>query len=398
MTAEQILAALAALLETAKADGDRDLTDEEQRSYEALEVQLRTANGAREIRARHAAYLTPAPGHGTAPAGPAAAAEVDPQTRAFETYLRSGGRNDIELRAQSEGVPSEGGYLVPATYRDKLVEALNAFGGVAGFAEEITTANGEPLLWPTLVDNGTAAIVAEGAQITTGADLVFGEAALSAYKYATVGANGEPLRISVELLQDTKVDLPALVARKFAERIARKQAAHWATGSGVNEPLGILRTTSDAELITANTFANAANGYAKVLEIEDALDSSYLAGARWVMNRKVWSQMRSIVDADGRPLIQANASAGIGGGIERTLLGYPVAIDESFPDPADDVNFMVFGQISEAYVIRRVAGVTMLVDPYSRGKYGQVEMTGWARADGTIQNRAAYVVVKGKDA
>lgn len=392
MSIEEILAALAAIIEQAGAE---PLTDEQAREYEELETKLRSAQRDAQIRARQTAYQTPVPGRpvtATAPAGD------DPLTRAFERWVRSGGKDEVELRAQSEAVPSEGGYLVPTSYRDKLVEAMSAFGGLADVVEVVSTSTGDNLEWPTVSDAGTAAITAEGAQMVTGADLVFGSANLGAYKYSTVGANSEPLRISVELLQDSRIDVKALVTRKFAERIQRKQAAHWATGSGVSEPLGILTTTADVELVTANTMYDAANGYAKLLEIEDALDSSYLANARWVMNRTVWSQIRRIVDTAGRPLVLENAQSGIGGKVERTLLGYPVVIDEGFPSPADDVNFLVFGDVREGYVIRRVADTTMLVDPYSRGKYGQVEMTGWARADGTIQNRASFVVLKGKDA
>ncbi|HKX46756.1 MAG TPA: hypothetical protein VJP77_08640, partial [Planctomycetota bacterium] len=59
MTIEEILAAQQAVVDGA---ADRPLTDEEVSTYEGLEAQLAVANRDREIRARHTAYNTPAPG------------------------------------------------------------------------------------------------------------------------------------------------------------------------------------------------------------------------------------------------------------------------------------------------------------------------------------------------
>lgn len=395
MTVEEILQALQDIIDAAGAE---PLAPEALDRYEALEAQLANLRRGEEATARMAARNQVRPGIVPVQIDPANSAEY----RALDIYLRTGDPSSIR-NAQSEGVPSEGGYLVPNTFRDKMVECMHSFGGLAPFAEEFSTSTGAPVTWPTVSDapNGVpnqAVITPEGQQqASAGADLVFGEAQLGAYTYTTTGANNEPLRISRELLQDAAFPVQDLVARKFGERVARKQAVDFATGSGVGEPKGILTGTANVELVTSNDIANAANGYAKLLEIEDALDEAYLANARWGMNRATWSRVRSIVDADGRPLIQASATAGIGGGIDRTLLGFPVTVDYGFPSAADDVNFMVFGDIREAYVIRRVKDIEVIVDPYSRAKYRQVEMSGFARADATVQNRCAYVIVKGKD-
>lgn len=401
MTVEEILAALQAIIDAANGG---ELTEEQEAEAAQLEAMLARHAAADGLRARQAARTQVRAG-----LTPVNLEISDPEEmRAFDSYLRGRGPAAMEAlairNAQSEGTPSEGGFLVPNTFRDKLVECMKSFGGFAQLVEEITTTTGAPLTWPTVSDApggvpNEGVITAEGQQQSSGgADLVFGEAQLGAYTYTTTGANNEPLRLSRELIQDSSIDVQSLVERKFGERIARAQAKDWATGSGAGEPLGVLTTTADVELTTTNTLSGATNGYAKLLDVEGALDSFYLPNAKWVMNRKTWTDVRKITDEDGRPLIQANAQSGIGDGINRSLLGYPVEIDEGFPDAADDVNFLAFGDFREGYVIRRVRDVEVLVDPYSRGKYRQVEMSGWARADGTIQNRCAYVVLKGKDA
>lgn len=397
MTVEEILAALQAIIDEA---GTEPLSEEQQARFVALEAQLSNAQENVAMRARLANYNAVAPAT-TTPASNAPEA-ITPVRAAFRNYLR--GRGDLRPQAaQSEGVGSEGGYLVPSEFRDKLVECLHSFGGIAAEVDEFSTDTGAPIEWPTVSDApagvpNVGQITPENTAFTGGADLVFGTASMGAYKYTSSGANNAPLKIPVELIQDSAIDIEALVSRKFGERIARKQARNWAYGTGVGEPLGILTRTAAVELTTTNLISTQSDPYAWLLSVEDALDSAYLDNAKWAMNRATWTQMRLIRDDNNRPIVQSANEAGLGTKIQRFLLGYPVIIDESFPSAADDVNFLAFGDFKAGYVIRRVKDVQVLVNPYSSGASGQVEYTAWARADGTIQDSCAYVVAKGKDA
>ncbi len=388
MTVDELLEAMRALIEAA---GDEPMAEEDMERYEDLNRQLALAQKDVEIRARQKAYETPQVMRRVA-----TAEKDDTINRAFEHYLRTGQINQdmTELRAQSEGVGSEGGFLVPTEFRQKLVERLLAYGGLAEHAEPINTSSGGPLEFPTLDDTASEGeIIAENAQFTGGEDLVFGSKVLGAYKYTSSGAGSAPLRVSVELLQDAAFDVAALVARKMGERIARAQSAHWVNGSGVGEPEGIMGSN-----ITADETVDVADviDYDDLLDLETLLDPAYEANAKWVMSKATWAVVRAIVDVDGRPLIQANAQSGIGGGVEKTLLGYPVVIDQEALDfgaatgPSSNI---ALGDWREAYVIRRVSNMTIVVNPYTRANFGQVEYVAWERADGLVQNRNAYVVL-----
>ena len=68
------------------------------------------------------------------------------------------------------------------------------------------------------------------------------------------------------------------------------------------------------------------------------------------------------------------------------------------PAPAgDDTNFAILGDLREGYVIRRVAPLTVVVNPWTRANHGEVEFIAYERADGTIQNRKAYSVLATED-
>lgn len=208
----QLLAELAELMEATGGLAD-DTTDEAQAERAAeLTERIAVLQARDEVRARSEGFLAPRPSSGPAfiPGG----RQADTLERAFDSYLRTGMANqDItQLRAQGEGVPSEGGYLVPDGFRDKMVEVRKAFGGLSEYADNFTTTTGQPLEYPTLNDTANlGAITAEHASFEGGADLVFGTVNMGAYKYTSSGAdsggNNTPLRVSVELLQDAAFDV-----------------------------------------------------------------------------------------------------------------------------------------------------------------------------------------------
>lgn len=391
MTVEEILAKLQEIIDEA---GDRPLTDEEVARYEELETQLKAVQRSQEIRSRQQAYLTPvqsAVNVGTVKTD-------DTLERAFDHYLRTGRENaDItELRAQGVGTDAAGGFTVPETMLTKITERMKAFGGLAEHVETITTDSGEPIRWPTLDDtSNTGVIAAEGtAPATGGADLVFGEKTLGAFKYVAPGASQLPLRVSLELLQDSGFDIQGLVTRKLAERIARVQAVDWVNGVGTTEPFGIItNTTTEVE--------KDALTYADLVDIVHSVDPAYRVGAKWAFSDATLALVEKLEDEYGRPLLGSTTN-GISSGLPNTtLLGYPVVVDQAFDSvgAAESGNrYAVFGDLAAGYVIRRVKDVTLIVNPYSRANEGQVEYTMWARADGTVQDPRAFAVVHNSEA
>jgi HK97 family phage major capsid protein len=402
MNIEEIMAAMSAIIDGAKG---RTLTDDEVRKYEALEGDL-AVKRTEAVKQRQAAYEAPARDSITAAvsvtANVAAAKEDDGLDKAFENYLRTGRPNDdiagLQVtNAQQVGTDSEGGYLVPPGFLQRLVEVRKSFGGLANEVEEITTETGNVIEFPTLDDTAsTGAITAEEAAFADGTDLAFGTVSLGAHKYTATGAGTTtPLRVSVELLQDAAFDIAGHVAQALGTRIARKQAVDWVTGAGTTLPFGLMH----AGLTTNVTTAESTLTYAKFLELEGALDPEYEASASWVMNKGTWQAIRGLTDGEsgaGRPLILESAAAGIGGRPERSLLGYPVVIDQAcvaYTADGSTGHFAALGDLREAYVIRRVSNLVVVVNPWTRMNNGQVEYVAWERADGNIKNRKAYVLM-----
>lgn len=392
-TIDEINTAMTALIDGAAG---RSLTDLEVSNYEGLETELVAVRKDDEIRKRHQAYNTV-----TIPAGlPRGGAPVeDTYAAAFNNYLRTGKPNaDLDrgpVNAQSEGVPSEGGYLVPDEFRTQLIERQKAFGGIGSIASRYTTGNGRPVEWPTLDDTANVGeIVQEGNTFSAGADVVFGSNALSSYSYVAGGASSTPLRVNLELLQDSAFDIQGLITRLLGTRIARLQATHLALGTGVNQPLGLVYG-----LTPVQAAANTGLTYNDLVTWIHSLDPAYRANARWVWNDATMAMVEKITDTAGNPIFRgwgANLALGLN---ESTVLGYPITIDQAMPTyviNSTAINPIAFGDIGQGYVVRDVRSVELLVNPYTRMANRQVEFTAWARMDATQQDTNAYIVATGK--
>lgn len=390
MTVEEILAQLQAIIDGAQG---RDLTDEETARYAELEGALQAAQRSAELRARHQAYLTPTSSPVVTAANPT---REDQHARAFDVYMRTGDATGlIEFRAQAEATGPAGGYLVPTTMRDRIVERIVSYGGLAEQAETLNTSGGEPIEWPTLDDTANMGeIVAEGGTFTSGADVVFGTATLGAYKYMAGGAGNTALKVSWELLQDSAFDVEGLLARLLGDRIGRIQSVHWNTGDGTGEPLGLFAAKVPFDRIASNA---AGPSYAELLSAVHAIDRAYRRNARWVMNDATLAVLQGQLDGNDRPLWLPSSGGLADSPGEGTLLGYPVTIDEAAPDIGDATSPIAFGDMRAAYVIRRVQDVTLVRLNEKYAETGQVGFMAWARADGTVQDTNAYVILGAED-
>lgn len=127
------------------------------------------------------------------------------------------------------------------------------------------------------------------------------------------------------------------------------------------------------------------------------VDPAYRASnCKWLFSDDVLAIIRGLVDTtNNRPLWLPASESGmmnLPGGI---LLGYPVVIDQAMPaltGSGTGDKCIVFGDLREAYVIRRVRDVQLVVDPYTQAASGQVQFTAWARADGAINNPNSFTI------
>lgn len=406
-TIEEIQAEMNALEALIAAEG-RALTDEECARYEALEAELATTQRTLQIQQRNNAYNMPAgtpAGVPVAAIGPVAPAREDTGLeQAFRAYLMTGQPNaDLaELRgptmAQGSSVGSEGGFLVPPGFLNKIIERMKAFGGIANVCDQLNTTTGNNIEWPTIDDTSNVAeIVPESTAPANQNGLVFGKKELRAYTYQTGGPSSAPIKLPRELIQDQAFDLEARLARLLGIRLARARAAHLANGNGVAQPLGLVYGLTGIEP-AADT---AGITYDDLLTFIHSVDPAYRESGRcrWVFNDTSLKTIRQIKDSNGDPLWRSMTSTIGDAPSNGMLLDFPYTIDQGMPNIDIDnntVNWGAFGDIEEGYILRTVRGIEVVVNPWSSANTREIEYTAWMRADATQQNTSAYVALCGE--
>ena len=124
----------------------------------------------------------------------------DAYTKAFWTQVRAKDGVSYEVRnALSEGVDSEGGYLVPDEFENTLVSGMEEEGSIRSLAHVFTTSNGVHKI-PVVRTKGSANWIDEGGSYGDSDD-VFGQEQIDAHKVGTV------IKVSEELLKDSAFDL-----------------------------------------------------------------------------------------------------------------------------------------------------------------------------------------------
>lgn len=407
-----IWAQMQAVMDVATREG-RDLSGEETATYNRLEADLDAKTEQIELVRKHSARAAEfnrvdrtgvvAPG---AVEDPIVDAEGNTQSDydlAFSLWAKFGqgsltseqanilsrGAMDTETakairNAGGVGTSTAGGYTVPALFRDVLIERLKFYSSVRQVASSITTETGASLPWMTNDDTGNVgAILGENTAVTE-QDFVFGTASLDVYMYTS-----KLVRESLQLIQDSALDLNEFLPRKLGERIGRAQNAHFTTGTGTAQPLG---------LITGGTAVAAATGnatgftYDALVDATARLDPAYLTSAdlAWMGSQAALASFRKLKDSQNRPLWEPSLQAGN----PDRLLGYRYVLNNDVPVPAANAKSLAFGDFRAGYIVRDVTGVQMLTLRERFAEYLQVGYLGFQRSGGTVQDTNAYTVLQ----
>ena len=287
----------------------------------------------------------------------------------------------VENRAQGTVPNSSGGFLIPVTLANYIIETMKAYGGIRQFASVISTTAGEVINYPTNDDTGNEGeLVAEHAQVGE-TEFEFGQKQLGAYKYSS-----KVVRVSLELLQDSAFPLDAFITRKFGQRLGRITARHYATGTGNKQPQGLLPAAP-----VGHTTSGAIITYSDLLRLKHSVDPAYrnTGTCHYLMNDSTLLMFKEMLDDNGRPLWKPS----IADGTPATIDGDPYVIDQGVPSVKAGELAMAYGDLSE-YVIRDVMGFQLhrLLEKYI--DYGQIGFLAFLRSDANLMDSEAVKTLK----
>lgn len=307
-------------------------------------------------------------------------------TLAFNAFLRKEFKamSPDEMLAikntMSTTTGSQGGYTVDPLIATQLIEALKDFGGMRREASQQTTSNGADMSWPTT--DGTSEIGEWIAQngAANSADVTFGTVPVNTFK-----AGSKVVTIPIELLQDSVIDIQALVMNRLTQRIGRISNQGYSVGTGSAQPFGLFTAATVGKIGTSGQTASII--YDDLVDVVESLDIAYLENGSipcWMMAQALRKVIRKIKDTSGRPIWTPSYDMGIAGGKADQLLGYDVCINNDSPAPAANAKSLAFGDLKQ-YLIRDAMDVTIFrFDDSAYIKNGQVGFLAWARTGGNL--------------
>ena len=282
--------------------------------------------------------------------------------------------------AQAEGTNSAGGYLVPTTTVAELLVELKMYGGMRDASTIVQTASGEVMNWPTLDDTGNVGeLVAENAAAAS-QDATFGTVGVTPYKFSS-----KIFAVPFELLQDSVIDVEAIVNSMAMERIGRKQNTYFTTGTGTSQPKGVVVAAASGKV--GATGQTASIIYTDLVDLEHSVDPAYrrFPGVGYMMADSTLKALKKLVDGNSRPLWMPGLDLGtLPGGTPGTICGYQYWINQDVAAMATNAKSLLFGNFKR-YLIRDVMQMQMFrFDDSAYIANGQIGFLMWARAGGNF--------------
>lgn len=307
-------------------------------------------------------------------------------SKAFESYMRVGligmAADELtllnETKAQQTTTDSEGGYLIPEDFSNKLEEALLEFGGMRSVSTIFKTATGAVLPWPTVnTTTQKGRWLTEGSAITE-QDVVFASTPFEAWT-----ASSDLILVSLQLLQDSFFNLPTFLSGELVKRLGRLTNEDYTQGSGSEQPHGIVeaattgKTAASASLITMN----------EMKDLKASVNSAYRRNGRWMFNDATLNVLSKLKDSDGRYMWEPDVKTGD----PAMLFGHPYTINDEIDDIGANNKPVLFGDFKK-YHIRDVRGFTLMRLNELYAANLQVGFFGFLRTDGKLIDAGTHPV------
>lgn len=293
------------------------------------------------------------------------------------TLLRSG---YVDIRAQSVGVATAGGFAVADEDMRGIVDAMKFYGGMRqSGATVISTATGADLPFVTGDDTGNLGEQLGENQRVNEQDFTFGLTTLRAYMFSS-----KLVRVSYQLLQDAGFPLESWMQTKLGERIGRILNQKFTTGSGAATPQGVVTGSTYCGTTTASATAVT---YGELVALELSVDAAYRQKARFMFNDTVLRNLKLMVDGSSRPLWLP----GIAMREPDMLIGYPYTINPDMPNMTSGQKAVLFGDFSN-YYIRDVQGATLVRLQERYADYLQVGFMAFSRHDGALIDAGTHPI------
>ena len=241
---------------------------------------------------------------------------ADAYKAAMLDALRSGFKRVSNVL--QEGVDTDGGYLVPEEYDNRLIDVLDEENIMRKLGTRITT-SGEHKI-NIAATKPAASWIEEGGALSFG-DATFDQILMDAHKLHVA------IKVTEELLYDNAFGLENYIITQFGKALANAEEDAFLNGDGVGKPLGLFAASGGGQIAETLTAAIKADD---IINLVYALKRPYRKNASFIMNDKNIAAIRKLKDNNGAYIWQPSAQTGE----PDRLFGYPVHTSAYAPEDA----------------------------------------------------------------
>jgi HK97 family phage major capsid protein len=283
-----------------------------------------------------------------------------------------------ERKALLQGDDTTGGFLTVPEIEQEILKGIVLMSPFRSVTR-VTTIGSRSLQIRKRTGTFAASWTGEGVQQTEATGLTYGLEEIYARQLTAF------VDISNENLEDSAFDLEGELSAEAAEQFGVAEGKAFISGSGTQQPEGILTNTQIAQVNSGASGALTADG---LIKIWGALKSGYQG--TWLFNRGTLAAIRQLKDSNGQYLWQP----GLAGNVPNQILGSPYVEMPDMPDVAANALAVAYGDFRRGYRIVERLAMTVLRDPFSQATRGMVRFVFRRRVGGQVINPDAIKLQK----
>jgi HK97 family phage major capsid protein len=261
--------------------------------------------------------------------------------------IRSADFGPIQTRNISTGST---GAPVPTSFYDQVIMLARAVGPMLNVATTLNTAGGENLQIPRLSTYSVGTVNAEAATLGESDPAFSAFITLGAFKY------GFLTQISRELLEDSGVDILALLAQNCGNALGFAVNTALTSGTDTTEPNGVVTASGSALIGGTGLVTTGAFTYENLVSLYYSLDPAAraLPGIGFMAKGSSIAAMRTLKDGAGNFVFQPSMSEST----PDRVLGVPLYENPAMAAIGASTKSVIAGHFP-SYYVRTVGGIRL---------------------------------------
>lgn len=356
---------------TALETEERAITPEESARFDELEAEIRAIDSTIEAEKRAENITEPVP----------AGRQTEDRAASDEAVFRDFIAGRItEMRAGEQNVTMvNNAAVIPVSIAnrilDEVVELCPILNGADVYHEKGTLK----------IPKWTKANSTH--DVSVGYSAEFTELKPDSGKFISVDLGGylagALVLVGKSVINNAAVNVTSFIIKKIAEKVSQFLEKELLAGTGSSAAQGALNT---ANTVTAGAADNIA--FDDLVTLQSAVKQVYQKNACWTMHSTTFTAIKLMKDANGRPLIEPDASKAF----PYMLLGKPVHLSDNMPVIGKGAKTVLYGDYSGLSVnFRENIGIEVLREAYHTQH--AVGIDAWFEFDSRITDEQKLAVL-----